>query len=70
MSGATRLAGLAIFALLGLHFAWHGWLVPPPSAPPLAMALFFALPMLPPAILVLAGHRRAAQRGGRTIRQG
>ena len=58
MSRASRLAAVAIIALLGLQWLWHAWLAPPQSQA-WAMALFFSLPILPAAVLLGFGHRRA-----------
>ena len=59
MSPASRVAAAAIVGLLLLQVAWHGWLDPPAHSPPWAMALFFALPILPAFVLLLLRHRRA-----------
>ncbi len=59
MSPAARLAAAAIVGLFALQLVWHGWLAPPVHAAPWAMALFFALPILPAFALMLLRHRRA-----------
>ena len=59
MSLATRVAAATIVAVFGLQLAWHGWLAPPARSAHWAMALFFALPILPALVLVLLRHRRA-----------
>jgi uncharacterized membrane protein len=59
MSPAARLAAAGIVGLLALQLAWHGWLAPPARSAPWAMALFFALPILPAFVLLLLRHRRA-----------
>ena len=58
MSPANRIAAVAILALLALQWLWHAWLAPPQSQA-VAMAMFFSLPILPAAVLVLLRHRRA-----------
>jgi len=58
MSRASKLAAAAIVALLALQWLWHAWLAPP-QPPAWAVALFFSLPILPAAVLLLIGHRRA-----------
>ncbi len=63
MSAAPRITKLAVVALAALQLAWHGWLSPPSSVAPWALALFFALPILPALVLVLLGHRRAGYWG-------
>ena len=59
MSPAARVTAAAIVGLFALQLAWHGWLAPPARSAPWAMALFFALPILPALVLVLLRHRRA-----------
>jgi len=59
VSTASRIATAAIVALAALQLAWHGWLSPPREANPWALALFFALPILPAVVLALLRHRRA-----------
>jgi uncharacterized membrane protein len=63
MSAAKRLATAAIVALFALQLAWHGWLSAPTRAEPWAVAIFFALPILPALVLAMLRHRRAAYWG-------
>lgn len=59
MSHAARVAAAAIVGLFALQLTWHGWLAPPARSAPWAMALFFALPILPAFVLTLLRHHRA-----------
>ncbi|PRH81562.1 DUF2069 domain-containing protein [Arenimonas caeni] len=59
MSRAARITAVAVLAMLALQLAWRLWLAPPTQAAPWTMALFFSLPILPAAVLVLLRHRRA-----------
>jgi uncharacterized membrane protein len=59
VSPAARLAAAAIVGLFVLQLAWHGFVAPPTQSAPWAMALFFALPILPAFVLLLLRHRRA-----------
>ena len=60
MSLSRRYAVLGVVALLVLQVLWHGYLLPPETAPRWLVSLLFALPLLP-SLLLLAARKAGAQ---------
>jgi len=52
-TSARTIALIAFWLLFALQWAWHGWLSPPVTLSPLVPLLFFAVPLLLPAIGLL-----------------